>query len=140
MSDSFLYTQSSWDIYNTCAFVFLLYTGADVSLPDYSGISPFLLAIQETSVKCVSTMMRYSPKEMLNYPDHEGRSPLLYAIYGGSVQMCSLLVELGASINLPDQVCVCVCVCACVCVCVCVCACERVCVCERVCLCLHWTI
>jgi ankyrin repeat protein len=106
IDDQYGRTAAHWAVYyhKEDILMELLIAGADVSLPDYSGISPFLLAIQETSVKCVSTMMRYSPKEMLNYPDHEGRSPLLYAIYGGSVQMCSLLVELGASINLPDQV------------------------------------
>ena len=79
-----------------------------MTLPDYSGVSPFLLAIQENSINSLAAIMRYFPKEMLNYPDQEGRTPLLYAIHGGSLQMCSLLTDLGASLDLPDQVCVCV--------------------------------
>ena len=78
--------------------------GADLTLPDFSGVSPFLLAVQENATQCVAVAMNYCPKEMLESVDQEGRSPLLYAIHSGSVEMCRQLLELGASAETPDQV------------------------------------
>ena len=79
-------------------------TGADLNVPDFSGVSPFLLAVQENAIQCVAVAMNYCPKEMLEAVDQEGRSPLLYAIHSGSVEMCRQLLELGASAGAPDQV------------------------------------
>ena len=78
--------------------------GADLTLPDFSGVSPFLLAVQENATQCVAVAMNYCPKEMLESVDEEGRSPLLYAIHSGSVEVCRQLLELGASAETPDQV------------------------------------
>lgn len=78
--------------------------GADLTVPDFSGISPFLLAVQENATQCVAVAINYCPKEMLERVDQEGRSPLLYAIHNGSVEMCRQLLELGASAEAPDQV------------------------------------
>lgn len=79
-------------------------SGADLTVPDFSGVSPFLLAVQENATQCVVVAMNYSPKEMLESVDQEGRSPLLYAIHNGSVEMCRQLLELGASAEASDQV------------------------------------
>ena len=78
--------------------------GGDVLQPDYTGITPILLAVQENSVECLDKVVNYSSNELLNIPDHEGRPPLLYAIYGGNVGMCRHLVQLGANLAIPDQV------------------------------------
>ena len=68
-----------------------------MTCPDFSGTSPFHLAIQEEALKCLSQCLRFLPKEILEIPDSQFRLPLHHAVQVGSIEACQV------------RTCVCVC-------------------------------
>ena len=85
------------------------YSGSDMTCPDFSGTSPFHLAIQEEALKCLSQCLRFLPKEILEIPDSQFRLPLHHAVQVGSIEACqvcsyssssSLSLSISLSISL----------------------------------------
>lgn len=82
-------------------FVFVLLDSEDLCrIPDFSGLSPFHLAIQSNSIKCLEVFLAQLPADILEYPDTQGRKPLTLSIMEGNLEAFVLL--LNAGVNLID--------------------------------------
>lgn len=70
-------------------------------IPDFSGSSPFHLAIQSNSIKCLEVFLAHLPADILEYPDTQGRKPLTLSIIEGNLEAFVLL--LNAGVNVMDS-------------------------------------
>ena len=71
-------------------------------IPDFSGLSPFHLAIQNNSIKCLEVLLAYLPTDILEYPDTQGRNPLTLSIVEGNLEAFVLLLNAGVSLINTD--------------------------------------
>ena len=74
-----------------------------MTCPDFTGTSPFHLAIQESATKCLAESLRFLSKDILEKPDSQGQLPLIHAIQLGNLEACQLLVAAEADVNRPDD-------------------------------------
>ena len=74
-----------------------------MTCPDFSGNSPFHLAIQESATKCLHEALRFLPKQILEIPDSQSRLPLTLAVQLGNTEAIQLLIEAGADVNTIDE-------------------------------------
>ena len=74
-----------------------------MTCPDFSGNSPFHLAIQESATKCLYEALRFLPKQILEIPDSQSRLPLTLAVQLGNTEAIQLLIEAGADVNTIDE-------------------------------------
>lgn len=74
-----------------------------MTCPDYSGTSPFHLAIQEQATNCLRVSLQLLPREILALPHPQFLLPLLHAVQGGNKGACQVLVEAGADVNQVDE-------------------------------------
>ena len=65
---------------------------------DYSGLSPFHLAILSNTMKCTVAFVAHLPKDILEYPDAQGRKPLTLCILEGNLEAFILLLNAGVSL------------------------------------------
>ena len=72
------------------------------TIPDFSGLSPFHLAIQGNSIKCLEVFLAYLPPEILEYPDTQGRKPLTLSIIEGNLEAFVLLLNAGVNLKETD--------------------------------------
>ena len=75
-----------------------------MTCPDFSGNSPFHLAIQESATHCLYEALRFLPKQILEIPDGQSRLPLTMAVQLGNIDAIQLLVEAGADVNSVDEI------------------------------------
>ena len=78
-------------------------SGSDMTCPDFSGTSPFHLAIEENATTCLMTMLRFLPKEILEIPDSQFQVPLVHAVQANNLDICQILIQGGANVNSVDQ-------------------------------------
>jgi ankyrin repeat protein len=99
-------TAAHWAVYYKRHDLLLQLMSADANMttPDFTGTSPFHLAISERAHLCLKQAIRNQPREILEYPDTNGNSPLERAIQMGNIEACKILVEAGASVNATDQI------------------------------------
>ena len=83
---------------------FISRIGADLTIPDFTGMSAFHLAIEEGATRCIAEAMRFLPKEIHQLPDAQYRSPIVHAIQMNNVELCTLLIQEGSDINEPDEI------------------------------------
>ena len=67
-------------------------------IPDFSGLSPFHLAIQSNSIKCFEVFLAHLPADILEYPDTQGRKPLMLSIIEGNLEAFVLLLNAGVDL------------------------------------------
>ena len=67
-------------------------------IPDFSGLSPFHLAIQSNSIKCFEVFLTHLPADILEYPDTQGRKPLTLSIIEGNLEAFVLLLNAGVDV------------------------------------------
>lgn len=75
-----------------------------MTCPDYSGTSPFHLAIQELATTCLQVSLQLLPREILALPHPQFLLPLLHAVQSGNKGVCQILVGAGADVNQIDEV------------------------------------
>lgn len=81
-----------------------LHIGSDMTCPDFSGSTPFHLAIQESATKCLCEALRLLPQQILEIRDSQSRFPLTLAIQLINTDAIQLLIEAGADVNIIDEV------------------------------------
>lgn len=74
-----------------------------MTCPDFSGTSPFHLAIEEDATKCLMTMLEFLPKEILEIPDAQFQVPIVHAVQTNNLDICQILIQRGANVNSVDQ-------------------------------------
>ena len=74
-----------------------------MTCPDYSGTSPFHLAIQESASTCLQVALQMLPREILSLPHPQFLLPLLHAVQMGNKEACQMLVEAGADVNEVEE-------------------------------------
>lgn len=70
-----------------------------MTCPDYSGTSPFHLALQESATDCLAISLELLPKEILDVPHPQFLLPFLHAVQLGNKEACQLMVQAGANVN-----------------------------------------
>ena len=75
-----------------------------MTCPDFSGTSPFHLAIQESATQCLYEALRFLPKQILESPDSQSRLPLTLAVQLGNTDAIQLLINAGVNVNSVDEV------------------------------------
>lgn len=97
MVENFIYTYDG-------ATTFTL-AGSDMTELDYTGNSPFHVAIEEEAVNCVAEILRFMPKEIMEYTDAQKRTAIVHAAQKGNANICQLLIQAGANLDTasPDS-------------------------------------
>ena len=76
----------------------------DISkIPDFSGMSPFHLAIQNNSIRCLELLLAHLPPDIVEYPDTQGQTPLTLSITTGTLEPFVLLLNAGADVTNSDN-------------------------------------
>ena len=75
-----------------------------MTVPDFTGMSPFHLAIKENAANCIAESLRFVQRDILEYPDSQNRIPLVHAIQLNNIELSEILIEAGTNINHTDQV------------------------------------
>lgn len=70
--------------------------------PDFTGLSPFHLAIQNNSIKCLEVLLAHLPEDILEYPDTQGQKPLTLSIVEGNLEAFVLLLNAGVNFTNTD--------------------------------------
>ena len=65
-------------------------------------MSPFHLAIQSNSIKCLDVFLAHLPADILEYPDTQGRKPLTLSITEGNLEAFMLLLNAGVDLINTD--------------------------------------
>ena len=71
-------------------------------IPDFSGSSPFHLAIQSNAIKCLEVFLVHLSPDILEYPDTQGRKPLILSIMEGRLEAFVLLLNTGVNLKGTD--------------------------------------
>lgn len=72
---------------------------------DYAGSSPFHVAIEEDAVDCIAEILRFMPREIMEYTDAQNRTAIVHAAQRGNANICQLLIQAGANLDAvsPDS-------------------------------------
>ena len=74
-----------------------------MTCPDFTGTSPFHLALQESAITCLDISLQLLPKEILDIPHPQFLFPFLHAVQCGDREACQLLIRAGADVNQIDE-------------------------------------
>ena len=97
-----IYCLTASGLYWVWYYIVILDSENVYTIPDFSGLSPFHLAIQGNSIKCLEIFLAYLPPEILEYPDTQGRRPLTLSIIEGNLEAFVLLLNAGVNLKETD--------------------------------------
>ena len=76
--------------------------GADLTLTDEYGVTPFIMACMKGHLDVVLYLMRRDP-ECINRPDHSGFTAVMCASWKGHTEVVRALLQAGADPTLLDE-------------------------------------
>ena len=80
----------------------LIDTGANINFKDSQGDSPLILAGGQEDLELMRVLLN-TPNINVNIVDRYGRTALHQAIISSNIEMCRLLIEYGADVNIQDN-------------------------------------
>ena len=80
----------------------LIDTGANINFKDSQGDSPLILAGEQQDLELMRVLLN-TPNINVNIVDRRGRTALHEAIISSNIEMCRLLIEYGADVNIQDN-------------------------------------
>ncbi|XP_078316219.1 uncharacterized protein LOC111129666 isoform X11 [Crassostrea virginica] len=81
----------------------LMNAGADPTIEDHDGLSPFHIAIQKGYKDILKILSHEQDREIFSKKDGKGTPPLVTAVNTGNVDICRYLLENGAKIDATDR-------------------------------------
>ena len=90
-------------VHTGAMFLFFVDSEDICRIPDFSGMSPFHLAIQSNSIKCLELLLAHLPPDIVEYPDTQGQTPLILSISTGNLEPFVLLLNAGANVTSSDN-------------------------------------
>ncbi|XP_048733464.1 titin homolog isoform X3 [Ostrea edulis] len=77
--------------------------GADPTIEDHDGLSPFHIAVQKQYKDILKILSNGQDKEIFSKKDGRGTPPLVTAVNTGNAEICRFLLENGAKIDATDR-------------------------------------
>ncbi|KAK3093037.1 hypothetical protein FSP39_010347 [Pinctada imbricata] len=99
-------TALHWSVfYRNTAFVSLLVNaGADVDIFDHDGHTPFIAAVMAGHCDIIKTLtVDQTDNKIFSSKDRKGTPALVIAVQKGHLDVCQVLLENGAEINVTDR-------------------------------------
>ena len=81
----------------------LIDTGADINFKDSEGDSPLIVASEQHQDLELMRVFLNTPNINVNIVDRRGRTALHEAVILSNIDMCKLLIEYGADVNIQDN-------------------------------------
>nr|XP_034325555.1 titin homolog isoform X16 [Crassostrea gigas] len=88
---------------NTQFTSLLMKAGADPTIHDHDGLSPFHIAVQKGYKELLKILACNQDKEIFSKKDGKGTPPLVTAVNTGNLEICRYLLENGAKIDATDR-------------------------------------
>ena len=84
-------------------FALLLEKKANPNLANVCRVTPLLCAAKNGHLLICDQLLKYRPKINLNHQDERGNTALIHAAIQKNTDVCSLLIEEGADLNIVEE-------------------------------------